>query len=353
MSRALVAAAVFSMAITLARPALSNDGFGGLSATGLTFGQTEAVAMLEEDLYISPTKVKVAYVFENQTDQDVTGEVIFPLPPISLAALYYSPFNLPVDHNRPNFLDFKAMVAGQNVAVTLDRLAVIEPAAEEGRPSSFQYDTPGQDITAELKALNLPITLDEAVLEPAILALGPEMLQEFADKGWLEYYPAEGDRPDQIVPLWSLVMRYHWTQTFPAGEKLAIAHEYDNLPSGGLMGWEDPLPDYMAEYVDKYCVDAGTSRALTKATAYKDTEGNSYSMGSAYQISYVLRTANSWAGPIDRFRLTVDKAAPENVVSLCADGIKKTGPTTFVWEQTNFSPERDLEILVMQPIPRE
>lgn len=343
----------FLLSIFLASPALANDGFGGLSATGLTFGQTDAVAMVEEDLFISPTKVKVAYVFENKTDKDVTGEVIFPLPPISLANLYYSPFNLPEDPARPNFLDFQAMVAGQKVDVTLDTIAVLEPEWEEGRPASFQYDTPGRDISAELAALDLPLTLDTATLETALHALGPQGMQAMADKGLLEYYPAEGETPEQIIPLWSLVMRYHWTQTFPAGEKLAIGHEYDNLPAGGLMSWEDPLPDYMAEYADKYCVDAGTSRALTKATSYKDTDGNTYSMGSAYMISYVLRTANSWAGPIAKFKLTVDKAAPENVISLCADGIKKVGPTTFVWEQTNFSPARDLDILVMQPIPRE
>jgi hypothetical protein len=341
------------LSLFLASPALANDGFGGLSATGLTFGQTEAVAMIEEDLFISPYKVKVSYVFENKTDQDVTGEVIFPLPPISLGALYYSPFNLPEDPARPNFLDFQAVVDGQAIKVTLDSIAVIEPEWEEGRPASFQYDTPGRDITAELSALNLPLTLDTASLETAIRALGPDGMQALADKGLLEYYPAEGDVSEQIIPLWSLVMRYHWTQTFPAGEKLAIAHEYDNLPSGGLLGWENPLPDYMAEYVDKYCVDTGTSSALTKATAYKDSDGSTYSMGSAYMISYVLRTANSWSGPIAKFRLTVDKGAPENVISLCADGIKKVSPTSFVWEQTNFSPERDLEILVMQPIPRE
>jgi hypothetical protein len=339
--------------LALTSPAWANDGFGGLSATGLTFGQTEAVAMVEEDLFISPSKVKVAYVFENRTSQDVTGEVIFPLPPIGLAGLYYSPFNLPEDVRRENFLNFHAMVDGVEVPVTLDRIAVIEPPWEENRPSSEQYDTPGRDVTADLAALNIPLSVDLDEVTQAIVAGGPATIQALTAKGLLEYYPAEGDSPEQIVPLWSVVMRYHWTQSFPAGQKLTIAHEYDNLPSGGLMSWEDPLPDYMAEYEDRYCVDAGTSRALAKATAYTDTDGNSYSMGSAYMMSYVLRTANSWAGPIEKFRLTVDKAAPENVVSLCADGIKKVGPTSFVWEQANFSPEQDLEIMVMQPIPRQ
>ena len=61
-----------------ALPALANDGFGGLSATGLTFGQTDAVAMEEEKLFIGIDKITVDYVFRNTTDKDVTGEVIFP-----------------------------------------------------------------------------------------------------------------------------------------------------------------------------------------------------------------------------------------------------------------------------------
>ena len=81
-------------------------------------------------------------------------------------------------------------------------------------------------------------------------------------------------------------------------------------------------------------------------------DGDHVSMGAAHYISYVLRTANSWAGPIGRFRLTLDKGAPENVLSLCADGVKKIGPTTFMVEKTDFIPDRDLEVLVATPMPQ-
>lgn len=71
--------------------------------------------------------------------------------------------------------------------------------------------------------------------------------------------------------------------------------------------------------------------------------------GTAYNIAYVLRTANSWAGPIGQFRLTLDKGAVENVISLCVTEIQKTGPTTFVVERTDYTPDRDLEILIVAP----
>ncbi|MFM7446480.1 MAG: DUF4424 family protein, partial [Tabrizicola sp.] len=72
--------------------------------------------------------------------------------------------------------------------------------------------------------------------------------------------------------------------------------------------------------------------------------------GTAWNLSYVLRTANSWAGPIGKFTLTLDKGDPKNVISLCADGVKKTGPTTFVIEKTDYTPDRDLEVLIVQPM---
>ncbi|NHB76286.1 DUF4424 family protein [Rhodobacter sp. M37P] len=64
---------VLVSACLAATPAFANDGFGGLSATGLTFGQTEAIAMEEERLFIGLDRITVDYVFRNLTDRDVTG----------------------------------------------------------------------------------------------------------------------------------------------------------------------------------------------------------------------------------------------------------------------------------------
>ncbi len=75
-------------------------------------------------------------------------------------------------------------------------------------------------------------------------------------------------------------------------------------------------------------------------------DGQPDAKGQAYNIAYILRTANSWAGPIGRFTLTVDKGDPGNIVSLCADGIRKTGPTTFLQEKTDYVPDGDLHILI-------
>lgn len=81
---------VLAALVSSALPASANDGFGGLSAVGLTFDQTEAVEMVEENLFISIDKVTVDYVFRNTTGAEVTGEVIFPLPPVPVWAAWES-----------------------------------------------------------------------------------------------------------------------------------------------------------------------------------------------------------------------------------------------------------------------
>ena len=121
---------------------------------------------------------------------------------------------------------------------------------------------------------------------------------------------------------------------------------------GGLFYWSEPPEDYQQTLVDQYCIDADTSKAMAKAL--ERPEGGDYgNHGTACYLSCVLRTANSWAGPIGRFSLTLDKGDRGNAISLCANGVRKTGPTTFVIGKTDYTPGRDLEVLVVQPMPEE
>lgn len=323
----------------------ANDGFGGLAATGLTFGQTEAVRMESEDLFISPDRVAVDYTFRNITDGDVTGEVIFPLPPIDMPSLMNADWNLPEDITRPNLVNFTVTVEGETVSPQIDVIAVLPDPPEQGpvEPSA-QYDNPGRDVTALLSDYGIPVTLDQEAILTALLALDDEARQSLQAQGLAEFFAADPETgfPEDAVAYWSVVYRYHWTQTFPAGKTLRIAHSYENRPRGGIFSWSHPPEDWQAETASHYCIDTGTSKAIAKRLG---PDG----YGTALDIEYVLRTANSWAGPIGQFRLTIDKGAAENILSLCADGVTKTGPTTFVVERRDYTPDRDLNILIVQP----
>jgi hypothetical protein len=158
------------------------------------------------------------------------------------------------------------------------------------------------------------------------------------------------DLGEEVWANWSVVPRHHRTQTFPAGAKTRIPHSCAHHPAGGLFIWQDPpVDDGYQDLRARHCIDAGTMRAIMQALPRGADHDQAF--GMAWNIRYVLRTAKSCGGPIGRFRLTLDKAAEGRVIPLCADGVVKTGPTTFAIDRTGHAPDRDLDILLVGPRP--
>jgi len=311
--------------------ARANDGFGGIDATGLEFSRTAKVAMKSEDLFISLDKIRVSYVFENTSSEDVTGEVIFPLPPIPVDDLRHMDTNLPDDPDRENLVNFTVEVDGRKVTPKIERRALRHGRAAETGENIF-----GEDVTETLRRAGVPLTLNPERLHDVIDELPERSRQSLVRAKLLEVRDGWNGGKEYSYD-WAIAIRYHWTQTFPAGAEVAVSHKYENYPPGGIWVWKHPATDDYQIVTEKlYCIDEATSKALTRCQL-------------AYHIDYILRTANTWKGPIGSFRLTIDKGDPRNIVSLCATGVRKTGPTTFVIEKKNYTPEEDLRILIATP----
>ena len=107
-----------------------------------------------------------------------------------------------------------------------------------------------------------------------------------------------------------------------------------------------PKGERFEEYRKKFCIDDAFVRLGQRSNADMNA-GNSHLFEN--WISYILTTGANWAGPIKKFKLIVDKGQPDNFVSFCGTGVKKTGPTTFEMTATDFLPERDLDILLLVP----
>ena len=60
----------FGVAAALAAPAVANDTMATLSAGGLQFITSDKVAMVAEDLTVSPDRVTVVYRFKNNSASD-------------------------------------------------------------------------------------------------------------------------------------------------------------------------------------------------------------------------------------------------------------------------------------------
>jgi hypothetical protein len=134
----------------------------------------------------------------------------------------------------------------------------------------------------------------------------------------------------------STTLTYYWTQKFPAGRTVVVEHTYKPAL------WQSFSPKPTPEDTSRYCIDAGGRKAID-AIARTDEVKVYFANG----LNYILKTARNWSGAIGDFHLTIDKGDAKNVLALCVDGIKKTGPARFELRKKDFVPERDLALLIV------
>lgn len=319
-----VAAALFAF------PALANDSTAELTTGGLVLTRSDHIEMRAEDLAISTRQIRVSYRFLNTSAADVRTVVAFPMPDIE--AGYDMDVAIP-NTTSDNLLNFHTTVDKRPVSAALEQKALLK----------------GVDHTARLKRLGVPLSVNTGAPGAAmdalpeadkaeLLRLGLAELEEFdAGKGWERH----------MAPRWTLKTTYYWEQVFPAGREIAVEHIYEPSVGGSV---ETAVGAAWATRADaaamraKYCTD---DSFLSAVAARRKVLGGEASGLMEQRIGYVLTTGANWKKPIGEFRLTVDKERPDNLVSFCADGVRKTSPTTFEVRHANFTPKRDLHILIV------
>jgi hypothetical protein len=288
--------------------------------------------MQSEDLAISMEEVRARYTFENHADHDITTLVAFPMPDIqgSLDFMVSVPVDDPV-----NFLGFKTLVDGKPV----------EPMVQQ-RASAL-----GIDQTALLEKLGVPLALHLDETRNALDALPQADKDNLVQLGLVAIDEYDNDGKGMVkhlAPSWLLSTVFYREQTFPAGKRIDVEHSYK--PSvGQSVGVSFVAPEAQSEpwfesYRQKYCMDDAFLKA---ARAGNTPDGDNTRFEN--RISYILRTGSNWAGPIAKFRLVIDKGSPKNLISFCADGVKKISPTQFEVVKTDFDPDQDLDIVILTP----
>jgi hypothetical protein len=311
----------------------ANDSTAELTTGGLVLAKTADIEMRSEDLAVSEKQIDVRYRFFNRAAQDVTVTVAFPMPEIAWEGPDTN-VAVPVPDS-PNFLDFHTFVDGREV------VAQDEQKAFAG----------GIDVSARLQALGVPLAPQRDATEAALDALTPAKQDELvkADIATPYDYDVGKGMEHHLAPRWTLKSSFFWRQTFPAGKEVAVEHRY--RPSvgetvGTMLGSPKIDPQELSNYEKLYCVDKDFLASAKKAERL-DATGFAQEPFFERRIAYVLTTGANWAGPIGDFHLTVDKGAPGSLVSFCADGVKKIGPTLFEVRHANFTPMRDLHVLIL------
>jgi hypothetical protein len=321
--------ATVALALSMAPPSRANDSQAETALGGLTLKQSDSITMDSEDLFISREVVRVKYRFTNTSAAPIETLVAFPLPDIRLDEVEEA--NVWRDKSD---LKFKTLVDGMPVP-----LETVEQAIFKDR-----------DVTARLTALKLPLnslaeTFDEAMKK----APKPQVDKLIADG--LLTNSGDAQTPFWIAN-WSLRTTVTRRQTFPAGTTVTVEHEYAPLAGGSVGGYlearwrkDKETREDFEQRRRRYCIDdnwlASFDRLLAKK---KPKEGTAY---TEIWLGYVLKTGANWKGPIGDFRLVVDKGKPESMVSFCARDVKKISPTQFETRRKNFTPDRDLNILIV------
>ncbi|KKC30971.1 DUF4424 domain-containing protein [Devosia psychrophila] len=324
---------VLAAVLLAVTPALANDTTAVITTGGLEFVTNPDIVMESEELFISKDEIRVVYQFRNTSETDQNILVAFPMPDI--VPSWYSDVAYPMGLEDDHF-QFETTLNGRPVEATLHEYAYA--FGVERSKLLKQLGLPLLPITKQ--ASEATDTLDEAT-RAELLHLGMLTPDEYDEgEGWEKHY----------YPAWTYKATYTWEGDFPAGELVTVEHKYKPSVGGTVgvtfLGEAYEGYDPATEYRTKYCTDDGFVAAVRKTLTNPD-EAYSAPFTESW-ISYILTTGGNWSGgAIGKFRLVVDKGSTDNLVSFCGDDIKKIGPTTFEMVKTDFWPERELDILIL------
>jgi hypothetical protein len=285
--------------------ATADDGAASIAAGGLILMKREPrIVMAKEVLTISPKRVLVDYDFRNDSDQNITTVVAFPVPAYSLADAQEAFFG------DAGFDDFELSVQGKPLKFRTEARAFIGKreitsllAREHINAASFGhtnfkdgYDSPSDDLTHVSAAARNRLIIAGA-------------------------FDKDGKAN------WKVVKKYYWTQTFPAHGMVHLRHQYSPV-LGGSNTIGNPAvyqgKDATWEYT-KSCPTPALRESLSSIwNEYWKKPGDHE--GSPLWINYVsfiLTTANTWKTPIEDFTLIVERPHDpkyKTYVSFCWDG---------------------------------
>jgi hypothetical protein len=321
---------LLALGLATAMPALANDTTASTGAGGLVIERTDDIDLVSEDLFVSASEIRIGYVFRNSSPKDVETIVAFPMPDRDLSQEYGEDVGYPSD--------FRTTVEGKPVAATLERKAMLKD----------------KDYTQLLTSLGIPIapaSIDDATKAMDLLPEAEKQrLLKLELAGDEEYSYGAEPMAHHLIPLWTVKDKYWWKQTFPAGRDLKVHHRY--IPGiGGSVDSEIAFKQFRKtedtkQAIAYYCMDRDFIAAVDRRSSKNEQIGPEM---PDTRIDYILTTGANWAHGIGDFRLVVDKGKPGNLVSFCADGVKKIGPTQFEVRHSNWRPTSDLHVLIIEP----
>jgi len=316
--------------------ALADDGAASIGAGGIILMKREPrIAMQKEVLTIGVSEVRVDYEFRNDTDEDITTGVAFPVPGYKLDWDRYS-------IHQQGFDDFRLTVEGKPVHFE------VEIRAKLGQ----------RDVTDVVKKYGIDAKTfghfdDDSHFARDIRKLSPAQRNSLVKAGIVETETYQDEAK------WTVEKKYFWSQTFPAHTTLHISHRYSPAVGFGMVPdasfraarqsaspaerkSKDVDKDSLAE-VKSVCPTDQLLNSLDRASG-RSADGYGY----LQYVDFILTTANTWKQPISDFSLFVERPVGKDgkyLVSFCwPSTVEQVGPNLFRAAATNLVPEHELRV---------
>lgn len=384
----------------------ANGGTYGRTVEGIQFTKEPRVAMAKERLFISLDKIRVEYVFRNDTDQEVTTDILFPT-----GSMDYDPEAYPASEV---ITGFRVWSEGYSKAVVAEFFSTLN----DRQDTSFQpekdpyYTWGGRDITKLLHPLGLsrvdvteedvrkltprdlvrlwkhrvtPLIPQERYPSPSAPAkewlrlaskaidlgiVSSDVNREDLIKTWksdpsafdfpVEPYP-QGSAPESewlamarralrsgtYWPNWTVHEMYRWRQVFQPHKEVSIAIEYiPSTLSEDLVSAANG--DALYRSLDGHTMPMldGTRQSVKRLVLAQAAALKLDPDAQVLQlwIDYVMTTANTWKGPIEDFELVVD-GGPKTPVALFWPGpVECIGPNRYRVRLKQFKPSKDIKV---------
>jgi len=243
--------------------------------------------------------------------------------------------NLAIPSNdSTNFLGFETKVDGKPIDFTIRQSAVLGT----------------KDVSAALKKAGVPLLPIGA--QQSRLSDLPDQTRELLMGQGLLLPNGNDERGKQLFEAaWTVKTAAVRQQTFAPNHPVLVEHRYhtslgisfDTVLRKGLRQ-NKAMAAEIERYRKDYCISDAFLASLDKLAG--SGEANAAKVQER-RISYVLKTGANWAGPIKNFHLVVDKGQPDRIVSFCGDGVKKISATAFEIRASDFTPMRDLNIIIV------
>ena len=303
------------ISLAFGKQSFANDSSSAISTGGIVLEQNENIVMLSENLFLSPSKVRVEYEYLNESEADEELLVAFALPRTD--KLNYN-FNYP----QPYYLDFKTWIDGKEIEL------------KEGNHFKELGVRSKKHKELELRSQLLLTNLESS----------------------FPYY---------------LVLRQ---QIFPSKQIVRVVHEYTPAVGGGI-----PYYNYLEMENALMAIqnDEGQRKEhgrFLNCTSVKDAlpsvkdwiafmgkskikdlyDGENYGKYLVWYstLSYILNTGRNWKGAIKDFKLTVSADRPF-FLNTCFEGLERTSDTSYEFKATNYVPDNDIYLMFHMSIDWE